>query len=292
MTTPSSDDAATVNRDAWSGAGAVHDLDVEGWTDPGERPAMVAFADIVRGGDVLDIGVGTGRTTPLLRLVTANYRAVDFVAGMVAATGKRWPDLDVRVDDARTLQTVPDDSCDGVVFSYNGIDAVGHDERQAVYDNVRRVLRPGGAFLYSTLHKDGPAFRARPWAPAPLPWVVGSLAPPRRGPALRSAARAARAARAAAGTSSWRRNEAKRVDGEDWSVAPNAAHGFGLLTHFTTVAGELARLERAGFEPMATFAAEDGRPVHLGPVRADVHWFHVLARVGSAAAGDGVGQQG
>jgi SAM-dependent methyltransferase len=288
MTDPTADPAA-VNRATWAGAAAISDLLVEGYSDPGERLALLAFADRVRGRAVLDIGVGPGRTTSLLRLATTDYHAVDFVPEMVDLARRRFPGVDIDVDDARTLSSVADASYDGAMFSFNGIDAVDHDGRAQVLASVHRVLRPGGHLLYSVLHKDGPAYRARPWRRPPLPWVVGSLTPSRGPGPLRLAVTIVRAIRSPGrwprSVGNYRRMRRSSVDHGDWALAPNEAHDFGLLTHFTTVAGELLRLQAAGFELVTTFAAEDGRPVHDGEPPGDVRWFHLLARATTAADG-------
>jgi SAM-dependent methyltransferase len=281
MTTPggAADDA---NLRTWADPAAMAALRVEGWSDPGEIPALVAFADAVRGKPVLDIGTGTGRTVPLLRLVTSRYAGVDYTDAMVAVARHRYPDEAVQHGDARELTEVADSSYAGVVFSFNGIDAVDHDSRPAVLAAVHRVLEPGGLFLYSTLHKDGPAYRQRPWRRQSLPWAVGSLASSHRPVPLRAAAALLRnvadPGRVPRQFRNWRRLRAQGHDGGDWAMAPTDAHDFGLLVHFTTIAGELHRLETGGFEVVQTYAAEDGAPVHRGTPRRDVRWFHVLAR--------------
>jgi SAM-dependent methyltransferase len=270
------------NLRTWADPSTVDVLRVEGWSDPGEIVAMSAFADLVRDRPVLDLGVGTGRTTPLLRMTTSSYVALDYSPEMVDVARRRYPDEDIRSGDARTLSDFAGGSFRGVVFSFNGIDAVGHDDRAAVLDAVRRVLEPGGLFLYSTLHRDGPAYRQRPWRRQALPWVVGSLGSSHRPLPLRVAASLMRSVvdpgRLLRAARNWRRLAAQRVAGDDWAIAPTDAHEFGLLVHYTTVAGELRRLTTSGFEVVQTFAAEDGAPVHTGTPRRDVRWFHVLAR--------------
>ena len=63
------------------------------------------------------------------------------------------------------------------MFSLNGIDAVGHDDRQLVLASVRRVLSPGGTFLLTTLNKDNPMFGAHPGTAPDRSWLEGSLRP-------------------------------------------------------------------------------------------------------------------
>lgn len=94
-------------------------------------------------GDVLDVGVGGGRTTGYLFGPAHSYRAIDVSAPMVEACRRRFPQVRVEVDDARTLATCGGTSFGLVLFSFNGIDYIGHAERAQVLAPVMRVLRPG-----------------------------------------------------------------------------------------------------------------------------------------------------
>ena len=68
-----------VNRQAWSEAGTLRWFArYEGWSDPGERAAVELLAQEFEGLPILDIGVGAGRTTPMLRAISDDYRAIDF----------------------------------------------------------------------------------------------------------------------------------------------------------------------------------------------------------------------
>src|ERR1035441_11083558 len=49
----------------------------EGWIDPAERILLNRIADEVGSQPILDIGVGGGRTSWILRLLSADYTAVD-----------------------------------------------------------------------------------------------------------------------------------------------------------------------------------------------------------------------
>jgi SAM-dependent methyltransferase len=55
------------------------------------------------GSDVLDIGVGGGRTTPALSARAGRYVGIDFAPAMVEACQARFPDLEFAVGDAADL---------------------------------------------------------------------------------------------------------------------------------------------------------------------------------------------
>ena len=101
--------------------------------------------------DVLDLGVGTGRTTPALRGLGGRYVGLDVADEMVRAAREAHPGGDFRTADASDLSEFPDASFDAVVFSYNGIDYI-HPEpaRHRCLAECRRVLRDGGVFIFSS----------------------------------------------------------------------------------------------------------------------------------------------
>jgi SAM-dependent methyltransferase len=103
------------------------------------------------GMDVLDLGVGTGRTAPALRGLGGRYVGLDVADEMVRAAREAHPGADFRTADASDLSDFPEASFDAVVFSYNGIDYL-HPEpaRHRCISECRRVLRPGGVFIFSS----------------------------------------------------------------------------------------------------------------------------------------------
>jgi len=82
---------------------------------------------------------------------------------MVDAAKDRYPDREFRQVDARDLSAFADESFDFVLFSYNGLDCVGHADRLQVLAEVHRVVRPGGVFMFSSHNMDW-VHRRRIWA--------------------------------------------------------------------------------------------------------------------------------
>lgn len=275
--------AAEVNRSVWQQPAIAAEFQFEGWTDPGEIAALVHAARLARGVPTLDIGQGAGRTTSLLALLTDDYQAVDFTPAMVELARRRHPHADIRVGDARRLLDLPDDAIGLAVFSFNGIDAVDHDDRAAVLAAVRRVLQPGGVFVYSTLNRNGPLYGLTPWRARPLPWHVGSLTAARRSAPARTAVALVRLARDPGrplrSYRNWRRLRRAAVDHGDWAIGPLDAHDFGLLVHFTELSAEQRSLAQAGFSVEAVYAAEDGRELSADSDTRDVRWFHLVCRL-------------
>lgn len=100
--------------------------------------------------DMVDLGVGAGRTARHFAPAVRSYLGIDFAPGMVAHCRRELPEYRFEVGDACRLDFVADASCDFVLFSYNGIDHVGLDERGRVLDEMKRILRPGGTLAFSS----------------------------------------------------------------------------------------------------------------------------------------------
>lgn len=99
---------------------------------------------------VLDLGCGNGRTTIPLASLGYNVVGVDLSPDAIAAARRRGPNLDFRVGDAAALE-FPDGEFDAALFSWNGLDCLPTLElRRRALREIRRVLRAGGRFLFSS----------------------------------------------------------------------------------------------------------------------------------------------
>lgn len=266
--------ADDVNPSVWS---AVADqYAIEGWADPGELGALTAVADEVRGRAILDLGVGGGRTIGLLRLLSHDYLGLDYTLELVDLCRRRHPAVDVRLGDARELTDVPTSSKGFVLFSNNGIDAVDHQDRSKVLDEVHRVLEPGGIFLVSTLNKDSPLFGAHPGTAPSIGWQPGTLLPALEGSSGSGGITGDDGESWVRALRNWRRLSPSTVDAGEWGMAPFAAHEFALLTHFITVPAAIAELDHHGLETTAVFPCDATQPLEVGAV-TEALYVHLVA---------------
>src|SRR5678815_4257289 len=92
-----------LNRSTWSHRSSRKWLDAtRDFTDVGERVALELVRGEVRAKPILDLGVGTGRTIPILAPLTNEYVAVDYLPEMVEACRERFPHVSVELGDARS----------------------------------------------------------------------------------------------------------------------------------------------------------------------------------------------
>jgi SAM-dependent methyltransferase len=259
-----------LNRNAWSSRASQRDLDgIGGYTDDGERAVLEYVRERARGKPILDIGVGTGRTIPMLEPLASDYRALDFVPSMVEVCRTRYPGVRIDFGDARTLDGFPTDHFGLVSFSFAGIDAVAPADRRRVLRAVRRVLAPGGTFVFSTLNLLGPSFRERPWKIRV--W-------PTRNPVVAARQVIARVAAAPLDLVHWLRIRDAGERGDGYAIAPLSAHHYALLVHYTTLERELRELFDEGFAGEVVFGNRSVRPLSVESDVSHVDWFHVVAR--------------
>jgi SAM-dependent methyltransferase len=259
-----------INRRAWSARSTVESFrNREGWTDPGERAAFDAVRAAAADQPILDIGVGAGRTVPLLLSISHDYVAVDYTPALLDICRQKYPRIRAVEGDARNLYAFRTDSFQLVVFSFNGIDAVNAEDRAAILREVRRVLRPGGTFLFSTHNRNGPGYDE------PLSLGIHRTRNP-----LKLAARVGGAmVRAARTIRNYRRYRDLADDHDEYSIRNASAHDHGIVIHYVTQANQLTQLAAAEFRhPPLVFASSDGR--RLSPVEAgrDAWWFHLVVR--------------
>jgi SAM-dependent methyltransferase len=259
-----------INRKAWKTKDSVDWFShLEGWTDPGERVATERIAGEMKGQPILDIGVGGGRTVPLLRAVSEDYVAIDYTAELVEACKRRYPDVNVSIGDARDLSRFADGSLALVAFSFNGIDAVNPEDRLKVLREAHRVLRKGGVFFFSVHNVYGPG------KDEGLHFGIHSTRNP-----LKLAVRVLRAARHAALTiSNYRRYSRLRVEGDGFAIKNAAAHNHGIVIHYISLEKQLEQLSQVGFLPdPEVYSNLDGSRVTGRGDAKEIWWFHFLAR--------------
>jgi SAM-dependent methyltransferase len=245
-----------------------------GQADELQRPETVILeriADQVRDQPVLDIGIGGGRTVAPLRALASRYVGLDYSEAMVAVAHQLHPDADIRVGDVRDLFAFGDGSFPFVVFSFNGIDSISHEDRLVALAEIRRVVEPGGLFVFSS-HNDAyrPTFR-KLWLDdihlgrRPVPALLRLLlATPRLARRVRNHLQI--------------RRHAYRTG--TYAIRCDGGHDHTALTYYISRASQVEQLRSAGF---ATEAVYDFHGDEASDDCADA-WLYYLTRAEPADA--------
>ena len=117
---------------------------------PAEVACLLKYQTHIFQKDVLDIGVGAGRTTRYLAPLARRYEAVDYSSVMVGYMKETMPEISVRQANFRDLTMFEDGSFDFVFATDNVIDALPHEDRLQALREAHRVLRRGGILAFSS----------------------------------------------------------------------------------------------------------------------------------------------
>jgi len=103
---------------------------------------------------MLDLGVGGGRTTRHFAKSVKTYIGIDYSEEMIAACKQRYSEYSrnstFQVCDVRNMEMLDDNTFDFILFSFNGIDSISHDDRLTALSEIQRVGKSGGYFCFST----------------------------------------------------------------------------------------------------------------------------------------------
>lgn len=119
----------------------------------GEQLILERFRDQWSSFDMLDLGVGGGRTALHFAPICRTYTGLDISPKMIECTRARVQEsenIHFDVADARDLSRFRSTSFEFILFSYNGIDYIHPDDRPVVLREIKRLLKPNGHLLFSS----------------------------------------------------------------------------------------------------------------------------------------------
>jgi SAM-dependent methyltransferase len=217
--------------------------------------------------DMLDLGVGTGRTALTFSILAKSYVGVDYAPRMIDWCKALIGESDtVRfvVADATDLSPFYDRRFDVVLFSFNGIDCVSHEQRLKVFAEVRKVLKADGCFFFSSHSLNVLPFKLR----FPARGGNGYL---RWG--YRCYRRLAWFLRQRLVNRGIRIDEARR---RGWAIISDGELAFRTRFYYVLPEFQVKQLEEAGFEVVAVYD-NSGKPIDWR-TPTDDNWLHYLCR--------------
>lgn len=240
---------------------------------PAEAVLLAAFRGSLNG-PVLELGPGAGRLTRILVSLLADVTAIDVSPRMVAACRRNVPQARVEVGDIRDLRAFGDRAFRSIIGSNNIVDAVAHEERQALLAEFSRLLTPGGMLLFSSHNQ------------ANIPHLDTRLGSFARG-ALSSPRDFARTVYYGARLLKRVRNRRVAQTFENqtdtWAVINDPVHEHNFAQYYIRRDEQERQLAAAGFELEACFD-RDGRPVPRGELAEFSPELHYAARLRTSSA--------
>lgn len=228
-----------------------------------ETTVFEKFKDKLQGSRFLDLGIGAGRTTEHILAFTQDYVGIDYVPEMIDAAKKRFPEVDLRVGDARELTMFEDASFDVILFSFNGLDTLTEEDRLLILKEVRRLLRPDGLFIFSTHNRSKPV--SKPWHSREFSFSANPVR------------LAKNTLYFLQGLNNYRSRQQEQWENQDRACWLDTGTNFSAPLYFITQHGQTEQLRKVGFEPVMT-VSQDGRPADPQGIDRQSSWIYFVCR--------------
>lgn len=154
------------NQKVYASKGVVAGYLLEEELFPAEKILFERLEPQLKNMRMLDIGIGGGRTTAHFAKRVKEYIGIDYAPGMIQSCEKRFNSLPASVKfsvgDARDLGQFSGQEFDLVLFSYNGLDYIPHEERLRALAEMVRVTKLGGTLIFSSHNLLGFGHTPRP----------------------------------------------------------------------------------------------------------------------------------
>jgi SAM-dependent methyltransferase len=260
-----SPDFETRNQSAWD---RVANDYLQKHLLPPERALLERWRGRWHEVDMLDLGVGAGRTAYTFAAISRRYVGVDYSPKMIELCRCQFsegPSVKFIVGDASDLSFLGMDKFDLILFSFNGIDYVSQDKRLRVLGEVRARLRgKDSLFLFSSHSLQSYPFAFR--------WSLERRRPIRS--LYRLAQDAAFNLRRTFRNVSISSDEVKR---RGWAVLNDGAHGFKLSTYYVMPEEQIRQLADAGLDVVEAMNVA-GEQIDWRVPQSDP-WLHYLCRI-------------
>jgi 2-polyprenyl-3-methyl-5-hydroxy-6-metoxy-1,4-benzoquinol methylase len=238
---------------------------------PAERAFFERFGDRLAGARILELGCGGGRLTRRLLERSDNVTGIDVSPAMVEYCQQRFDRGSFAVFDLRDLSAYDGESFDVVVAGANVLDAVPHEDRIATLASIRRIIRDGGLFYFSSHNRNS----------------TNALEGAARGPRMRRSRSPYRQAKAAAAYVISRMNHRRLAQHQEfrpeYAILNDAGHYWALLHYYIDRDAQARQLAEAGFALLATFG-QDGNLLGDGADDSAFTELHYVADLVSRAS--------
>jgi ubiquinone/menaquinone biosynthesis C-methylase UbiE len=229
-----------------------------------QSPEVMIFAkyrENILDKHVLDIGCGAGRTTVQLINMCKNYIGLDYSFDMIEACKKRFEAVHFIHGDVRDMSMLEDGMFDFVLFSYNGLDSVCHEDRLRGLREIHRVLRQDGLFVFSSHNKNH----------------RNAICSPRMAFAVVPNALFRNLIDFARSNYNYLKNRKRQQFNREYSILNDRAHNYAMLTYYIDKRNQISQLEETGFETIEMYDTH-GNMLNIDSDDGDSAWIYYVTR--------------
>jgi len=222
---------------------------------------IVKYREFISEKHVLDIGCGSGRTTAILKNLSSGYVGLDYSLEMIESCRKRFEGVHFIHGDVRSMSEFKDEEFDCVMFSFNGLDSISHDDRIKGLREIRRVLKQDGLFVFSSHNRNHRYAISRPkmkFSRTPCKLAEDFIK------LLKS-------------MSNRLRNKNHQVFNEQYAIINDIAHNYAMLTYYINKAHQVSQLKAMSFETIEMYDTL-GNVLNLDSDDKDSAWIYYVAK--------------
>jgi SAM-dependent methyltransferase len=231
-----------------------------------ETLALLKYQTTFANRDVLDVGVGAGRTTIYLAPLARRYEAIDYSPVMVDAMRRSWPAVSTSLADMRDLSAFAARSFDFVMASNNVLDAVSHPDRLRSLAEISRVLKPGGTLMFSAHNREFDERLRKPhlnWSRNPVNLSRHALTWARQ---------------------HFNHSTLQKLHAEhgDYALYSDEGHDFACLHYYIDQRAQRRQLQHAGFTLLEVMD-DQGKTLSGAEPASESGWLMYIAKAGELA---------
>jgi ubiquinone/menaquinone biosynthesis C-methylase UbiE len=210
---------------------------------------------------ILDIGCGSGRTTAILKNLSSGYIGIDYSMKMIESCRDRFKDVRFARGDVREMSEFRDGEFDFIMFSFNGLDSINHEDRLKGLREIRRVLKLDGLFAFSAHNRNHRYAISRPK-------IMLSTTPCKQVEEFKKFIKS---------LLNHIRNRNHQVFEDEYAIINDVAHNYAMLTYYIDKVNQVKQLEGVGFETIEMYDTL-GNMLNLDSNDKDSAWIYYVAR--------------
>ncbi|MBM4054441.1 MAG: class I SAM-dependent methyltransferase [Planctomycetes bacterium] len=222
---------------------------------------LIKYREYIVNKHILDIGCGAGRTTLPLTRLSKHYIGIDFSFDMVELCRRKFTNATFIHHDVRSMEIFEDELFDFVLFSYNGLDSISHDDRLKSFKEIHRVLKEDGLFVFSSHNRNYHRANSFPkivFTPDPYAQINLLLK------YFRSIV-------------NFLKNRKLEQFNEEYAIINDKAHSYALLSYYIDKNSQILQNKSMGFETIEMYDVS-GNILNPGDKDSHSAWIYYVTR--------------